>query len=119
LAPLDLGGESLGRRLARLRKHAGLTQVELAERVGIIQALVSDYEQGKLRLSAEMAARFAQALNVSLDELVGLKTPKKANGELSLHLVRRLKGIEELPTHQRKVLLQTIDAFLRSAGKGR
>ena len=40
----------------------GYTQVELAERIGIIQALVSDYERDKLRLNAEMLVRFAQAL---------------------------------------------------------
>jgi transcriptional regulator with XRE-family HTH domain len=118
LPPLELGGETLGERLARLRKARGLTQVELAERIGIVQALVSDYELGKLRLTAEMAVRFAKALHVSLDELVGLKAAKKkANGELSLKLVRRVQGIEQLPPAKQKALLATIDAFLKGAGK--
>jgi transcriptional regulator with XRE-family HTH domain len=56
---VDTGGEPLNQRIARLRKERGYTQTELAERIGIIQALVSDYECGKLRLSAEMAIRFA------------------------------------------------------------
>lgn len=43
--------ETIGQRLARLRREGGLTQVMLAERVGIIQALVSDYEREKLRLN--------------------------------------------------------------------
>ena len=117
LPPLDLGDESLGERLARIRKARGLTQTELAERIGIIQTLVSDYEVGNLRLSAEMAMRFAQALNASLDELLGLKASKKANGELSLKLVRRLKGIEQLPPTKQKALLQMIDAVLKGAEK--
>jgi predicted transcriptional regulator len=57
--------ESFGRRLARLRKERGFTQVEIAERVGIIQALVSDYELDKLRLNAEMVVRFAGALEIT------------------------------------------------------
>lgn len=122
LAPLDLGNETVGLRIARLRKARGLTQTELAERIGIIQTLVSDYENENLRLSAEMAARFAQALAVSLDELMGLKIPKRTaakagNGELSLKLVRRLKGIEQLPPAQQKALLRTIDVFLQNAAK--
>ena len=46
------GGESetVGQRLARLRKERGWTQVELAERIGIIQSLISDYERDRLPL---------------------------------------------------------------------
>jgi transcriptional regulator with XRE-family HTH domain len=61
--------ESFGQRLARLRKERGFTQVEIAERVGIIQALVSDYELDKLRLNAEMIVRFATASEISTDAL--------------------------------------------------
>jgi DNA-binding XRE family transcriptional regulator len=39
------GQETLGRRIARLRKERGYTQVELAEKIGIIQVLISDYER--------------------------------------------------------------------------
>jgi predicted transcriptional regulator len=45
-----------------LRKERGYTQAELAERMRIIQALISDYEGDKLRLHSEMVIRFAQAL---------------------------------------------------------
>ena len=67
---VDLGGETIGRRLARLRKERGLTQVELAESIGIVQTLVTDYECDRLRLSAEMAIRFAVARDISMDELL-------------------------------------------------
>ena len=117
LPPLDLGDEHIGERLARLRKARGLTQSELAQRIGIIQTLVSDYEVGNLRLSAEMAVRFAKALHVSVDELLGHKS-SKTNGALSLKLVRRLKGIEELPPTKQKALLQLVDAFLRDSKRG-
>lgn len=117
LPPLDLGNETQGARLSRLRKAAGLTQVELADHVGIIQALVSAHELDKLKLAAEMAVRYAKVLKVSTDELLGLKTSKRTNGELSVQLVRRIKGIKELPPAQQKALLKTIDVFLKSAGK--
>ena len=66
-APVAQGEETLGQRLARLRKERGFTQKELAERTGLIQALISDYERDKLRLNAEMILRFTGALEVTTD----------------------------------------------------
>ncbi len=119
LPPLNLGKETMGERIARLRKERGYTQAELAEKTGIIQALISDYERDKLRLHAEMVIRFAQALEVATDELLGLNGKRKNgdNGKLSLRLLRRSKKIEELPSSQQKTLLKTIDTFLKGAGR--
>jgi transcriptional regulator with XRE-family HTH domain len=112
--------ESFGQRLARLRKERGFTQVEIAERVGIIQALVSDYERDKLRLNAEMVVRFAAALEISTDELLkpnGSNTPLRRKP--SLRMLRRLEKIESLPANQQSTLLKTIDTFLRGANASR
>lgn len=117
LPPLDLGDETIGQRIARLRKERGYTQEELSEKMGIIQALVSDYERDKLRLHAEMVIRFAQALEVTTDELLGIRAAKENGRKSSLKLVRRLKRIEELPSAQQKTLLKTIDTFLKGAEK--
>jgi transcriptional regulator with XRE-family HTH domain len=116
LPRLDLGEETIGQRIGRLRKERGYTQGELSERIGLIQALVSDYERDKLRLHGEMVIRFAQALEVSSDEILGLNNTKK-NGDtkISLRLLRRTKKIEELPPSQQKTLLKTIDTFLKGA----
>jgi transcriptional regulator with XRE-family HTH domain len=119
LPPLNMGKETIGQRLSRLRKERGYTQAELAEKTGIIQALISDYELDKLRLHAEMVIRFAQALEVTTDELLGIKTAKVngGNGKGSLRLLRRVNRIEDLPQSQQKTLLKTIDTFLKAAGK--
>jgi len=79
LAPTASEKETIGQRLARVRKEHGLTQVVLAERTGLIQVVVSDYERGRLRLPADIAIRFAEVLNVTLDEL--LQPQKKSSGE--------------------------------------
>lgn len=112
--------ETFGQRLARFRKERGFTQVELAERVGIIQALISDYERDKLRLNAGMVVRFAAALEITTDELLqpnGLKPPLRRKP--SLRMLRRLEKIESLPAHQQATLLKTIDTFLRGASSSR
>jgi len=120
LTPIASDEETLGQRLARVRKEHGLSQVALAERTGLIQVLVSDYERGKLRMPAEMAIRFAEALGVTTDEL--LQPRKKSSAEKtakqpSIRLVRRMEQIESLPLYQQRALLTTIDAFLNNAAE--
>jgi len=70
--------ETIGDRLARIRKSRGLTQIEISQRVGISQALYSSYERARLRLSAEMLAQIAIVLNVSSDEILGIAKPSTA-----------------------------------------
>jgi transcriptional regulator with XRE-family HTH domain len=101
-------------RLARLRKERGWTQVELAERVGITQRLLSDYEVGRLRLNADIVVRLANALEVATDELLqpkGRQHPLRRKP--SLRVQRRMEKIEKLPPHQQNYLLKTIDGFLK------
>jgi transcriptional regulator with XRE-family HTH domain len=108
---------ALGKRLAHFRNLRGLSQRELAERVTVVQAVVSDYEVGKLRLTAEAALRFAAALDVPIQEL--LQTAKPVLVALpprpSRKVLQRLEQIESLPRRKQEALLTTIDAFLNSA----
>jgi transcriptional regulator with XRE-family HTH domain len=113
--PLDFHGETIGQRLTQLRKQRGYTQVELAEKIGIRQVLVSAYEKDRRGLSAEMAIHFALALDVSLDELLRPQGKKVSGKKPSRKVLRRLEEIEKLPPHQQNYLLKTIDGFLRGA----
>ena len=73
LPPLNLCEQSLGHRIAMIRNMKGLTQQKLAAKIGISRSLLSNYEIDRNRLYDEMLIRFAIALDVSLDYLVGLK----------------------------------------------
>jgi transcriptional regulator with XRE-family HTH domain len=77
LKPILIGDESIGKRIAKLRKSKGLTQQQLALKMGILNYLISDYETERRRLYDEMLIRFAIALEVSLDYLVGLSDDPK------------------------------------------
>jgi transcriptional regulator with XRE-family HTH domain len=123
LPPLDLPGraDSLGERLAYLRKQRGYTQVELAEQMGIIQSLISDYERDRLRPHPEMIVRFALTFGISTDELLGVVAPGNQNGArppASRRILRRLQKIETLPRRDQEALLRTIDAFLAARKTG-
>ncbi|MGA2038266.1 MAG: helix-turn-helix transcriptional regulator [Bryobacteraceae bacterium] len=113
LPPVDLGGETIGERVARLRKERGYTQVELAEKVGIIQTIVSAIETNALKLSAEMAVRFALVLGVSTDDLLMPVKKNRHSAKPSRKVLRRLELIESLPMHQQQTVLKTIDTMLK------
>ena len=117
LTSVKSGKEPLGERIARIRKEKGYTQTDLAEKIGISQVLVSNYERNRLRPHFEMIVSFAQALEVTADELLGLKAMKKNESPPTLKIIRRLKKIEKLSPTQQRSLLNTIDTFLKGAEK--
>jgi len=103
---------TLGKRLASLRKDRGFTQLEIAEKIGVIQPIISDYERGRLRPHPDMLVKLAGVLNVSTDELLGIaKSPKTAR-PLNRRFLRRLQAVDKLPKRDQDALLRTIDAFL-------
>lgn len=107
---------ALGKRLAHFRGMRGLSQRELAQRVNVVQAVISDYEVGKLRLTAEAALRFAAALDVPIQDLLHTAKPVPVAPERkpSRKVLERLEKIESLPRRKQEALLTTIDAFLSS-----
>lgn len=119
LPPLPPSDETPGQRLARLRRERGFTQVELAEKTGLVQTLVSDYERGKLRLNAEMILRFATALEVSTDDLLQPSAGSKSQRKPSRRVLQRLERIEALPSHLQTTVLKSLDLMLKSVAPAR
>jgi len=105
---------TLGERLMNIRKSKGMTQVELAKKIGTIQSLISDYERERLRPNPEMLARLAIALDVTTDEIIGLKPIKAETFEPSLKVVKRMRAVEDLPPSKQKKVLSVIDTFLEN-----
>jgi transcriptional regulator with XRE-family HTH domain len=105
--------KAFGLRLQEIRKRRGLSQVEVAQKLGIHQSLVSQYERGYLRLHGALLVRLAQALRTTPDEILAVKQAANGDGHtLDRRFVRRLQKIDRLSAHQKKILLGTIDAFL-------
>jgi len=106
--------ETIGERMARLRRERGITQVELAEMLGVPQPMISAYENGGLRLHGELIVELTKILDVSADQLLGLKETK--NGpEKNGRLLRKLQQLELLPRRDQQALMRTIEAFLQRA----
>ena len=60
----------IGKNLQKLRKQRSLTQEMLAERVGVARQTVAKWETGESAPDLPTAGRIAEALGVSLDDLV-------------------------------------------------
>jgi len=56
--------------LKRLRKEAGIRQIDMAEALGVHQSFVSKYESGERRLDVIETARIAEAMGTTLERLV-------------------------------------------------
>ncbi len=65
--------QRLGHRIARQRRAAGLTQAELAEKVGVQPETISRLETGKRAVSLGMIAIISESLGLELHELFRLQ----------------------------------------------
>lgn len=60
----------IGQRIRRVRKAQGLSQEQLAEKIGISTTHMSHIETGNTKLSLAVFVDIATALEVSADELL-------------------------------------------------
>ena len=60
----------LGERIAALRRRAGLSQAELAQRLQISASAMGMYEQGRREPSVDTLVAMAKELQVSMDFLL-------------------------------------------------
>lgn len=63
--------QKIGRRVSTLRKEQNMTQMELADRMGISFQAVSNWERGNSMPDIAKLGELAQALDVTIDELLG------------------------------------------------
>ena len=62
--------KNIGEKLFERRKAAGLSQEELAEKIGVSRQAVSKWERGESSPDTENLIALAKLYNISLDELV-------------------------------------------------
>jgi DNA-binding XRE family transcriptional regulator len=65
----ELVAEVVGHRLAEVRRACGLTQQQVADRMGVTKGRVSQIEQGKIS-GQDVLARFATALGGRLHQAI-------------------------------------------------
>jgi transcriptional regulator with XRE-family HTH domain len=102
---------TFGERIILTRKQLKWSQDDLAKKIGTSAPIVGRYEREEIKPSIEVAVKLADALNVSLDYLLG-KSDKMI---LDKKNIKRLEDIENLPEEDKKNIFYTIDNLIKAA----
>jgi transcriptional regulator with XRE-family HTH domain len=111
--------QALGQRIAKARAAADLTQVQLAERLGISQPQLAFYEVGKRRVPVSMLPGLAKALGVSIEALIAdndtaniAAAPKRTRRGPVSRLEQQLDAVTRLPKARQRFVTDMLDTVL-------
>lgn len=109
--------QALGSRIAQARKERGMTQQALAETLGIAQQTLGHYEVARARIAADLLPRLAEALDLSLDELLKGQPTIRLHGKRgpASRLEQQLDAITRLPKVKQRVVAELIDSVIVKA----
>lgn len=108
----NLVGMSLGVRVKHLRKNAGLTQKELADKVGVDQSTISDLENGVTQNpSASVVASIAKALGTSPEFLLQGYEPEGITPILRADVMALAIELQKLPPEKLAAVKTMLMAF--------
>ena len=102
-----------GQRLSFYRTQRGLSQNQLAEKLGITRDLVGYYERRCQNPTVDFVQKVAHLLQVSTDELVGNKPIKHKPGP-NPKLVQKFEQVKDLPQAKQKLVSDFLDTVLQS-----
>lgn len=103
---------TLGKKIAKLRKHKGWNQDEFGKKIGVYGRRVSLYENDKSFPSIETLKKIAKVFDVSFDYLLG-EYPKR-NSEIKVKEIsinRLPEYIDCLTVEEKKVIIKIVEAF--------
>jgi transcriptional regulator with XRE-family HTH domain len=101
-----------GKRLASLRQAAGLTQQELADKIGASRRVIAYYEGESRYPPAHLLVPLAEALGISTDYLLDAAKEVGENDGNFAKLLRKLKAVSTFSNKDQKAvfhLVQTIE----------
>lgn len=102
---------NIGKIIADLRDQKGWSQTDLADKSEVSRVMIGKYERGEALPSIDAAKKIADALEVSLDYLVG----EGINAHFDKKTLKRLEEIELLEDDKKKTLFDLIDTYIRDA----
>ena len=84
----------MGARIAALRREAGLSQAQLALRLGISPSAMGMYEQGRREPSMETVVAMAKVFRVSTDYLLTGQPAEQEQESLQEMLLSRISSAD-------------------------
>ena len=102
---------NIGKKISELRKEKKWSQSDLAKTVKASRDISGKYERGENSPSIEMAIKLAEALDISVDYLLG----KERFGKYDKEAIKRLEEIQKLDDSTRTKLFDIIDTYIRDS----
>lgn len=101
-----------GERLHALREAAGLSQAQVAEKLGLAQRSYSQWERRAVALRHDQLEALAEALGISLAELIGAAESKPRGSGPAGRLRQVFESASKLPRHQQAKVAEFVEAFV-------
>jgi len=108
-----------GARLAQLRQARGITQVQLAQAASTTQRAISYYENEAGYPPVDAIIRLAEALDVSADELLGMRdskprtAKKKPEDSQDKRLWKKFRQVASLPEKDQRAVIRLINSLAK------
>ena len=105
---------AFGERLAALRKERGITQVQLAETLGVSQQAITAYESGQRRVPISTLPLLADTLEITIEALIGTPAKRRAGKRgPAPKIQQQLEQIGRLSVAKQRAIAQVLDAMLQ------
>ncbi len=98
-----------GDKIILVRKQKKLSQSELGKLADVSGDIVGKYERNEMKPSIDTARRLANALNVTLDYLVG----DSDTSVFDTDITKRMEAIINMEVEDKKALFKILDAYIR------
>jgi transcriptional regulator with XRE-family HTH domain len=108
--------KTLGARIAGLRKDSDITQVQLAETMGVSQQTVASWEVGRRGVPVASLPLLARTLGVSVEALIGEKAPPAKRGPTP-KMQQQIERLSTLPKAQQQLVLKMLDGVLNQSSR--
>ena len=110
--PTDRKRTAFGERLVLAREAAGLSQRELADKLGMKQRALCWWEREPVALRPEQLATLAEVLDVTTDHLLGRDTEKKRGTGPTGKAKKVFDAVSRLPRHHQEKIVAVVESFV-------
>ena len=106
-----------GARLHAAREAAGLTQAQVADKMGVTQTAYGVWERYPVALRPDQIEQLASLVNVTVEYLFG-RDSVKARGKGPVGKLRQVfEKASQLPRHQQNKVAEFVEAFVERQSK--
>lgn len=100
----------VGSRIREARKRLGLNQEQLAELARLNRVTIAKYESGKVEPGAQALSRIADALEITVDQLLGRDEEPPPQPQPAMTIEARIlaRGVDKLPVAERERALNAM-----------